>query len=181
MRLIILDRDGVINEDSDAYIKSPDEWRAIPGSLEAIAQLCKHQYHIAIATNQSGLGRGYFNMQTLKAIHEKMLKQLQTHAGHIDFIAFCPHIPEDDCNCRKPKPGLFHQIEKHFSQPLTHVPVIGDSLGDCQAANSVGATPILVKTGKGQRTLTNNPNLAKEIKVYDDLSSAVTYLLQQAS
>lgn len=177
MRLVILDRDGVINEDSDDYIKSPEEYIPIPGSLEAIARLKQAGYTVVVATNQSGLGRGYFDQNTLEAMHEKLRKMLAEVNGSVDGIFYCPHTPADNCDCRKPRPGLYHQIASHFDVSLTDVPVIGDSLRDLESARAVGAKPILVRTGKGLRTLEAGKSL-EDVPVYDDLAEAVDVLLK---
>ena len=176
MKLIILDRDGVINEDSDEYIKSVDEFVPLPGSLEAIARLKQAGYTVAVATNQSGIARGYYDEATLAAMHDKLAHLLDELGGEIDYIAYCPHGPDDDCNCRKPLTGLLTEIAEHFNTELTNVPVIGDSLRDIQSARSVGAYPILVKTGKGERTLENTDEL-NGVPVYADLAAAVDDLL----
>lgn len=178
-KLIILDRDGVINYDSDAYIKSPEEWIPIPGSLEAIAKLNQAGFKIAVATNQSGVGRGLLTETTLMAIHEKMEQALAKEGGHIDAIFYCPHTPDDQCSCRKPKPGLFYAIANHFNCSLANVPAIGDSLRDVEAALQAGCKPILVQTGKTideaiihQYSLLTFPDLAaavKEILIKTDL------------
>jgi D-glycero-D-manno-heptose 1,7-bisphosphate phosphatase len=176
-KTIILDRDGVINEDSDAYIKSPDEWLPIPGSLDAIARLKRAGFRVVVATNQSGVARGYFDLSMLQQIHRKMLDLLQQAGGHLDGIFFCPHGPDDHCDCRKPRTGLFQQIAEQFRIDLTGIPAIGDSLRDLQAAEEVGAQPILVLTGKGEKTLRalhGDPR----IPVYRDLAAAVDALLQ---
>jgi len=149
VKLIILDRDGTINEDRDDFVKSPDEWVPIPGALEAIARLNHAGWHTVIATNQSGLGRGTFDMSTLNAMHTKMNQLLAKQGGRIDAVFFCPHAPEDACSCRKPLPGLFEQIGERFGVDLADVPVVGDSLRDLQAGAAVGCTPHLVRTGKG--------------------------------
>jgi D-glycero-D-manno-heptose 1,7-bisphosphate phosphatase len=180
MKLIILDRDGVINEDSDAYIKSVDEFIPLPGSLEAIARLKKAGYTIAVATNQSGIARGYFDEATLAAMHDKLAHLLDEQGGEIDYIAYCPHGPDDNCDCRKPLPGLLKEISTHFNTELTNVPIIGDSLRDLQSARSVGAYPILVKTGKGERTLENADQIS-DIPVYADLAAAVDALLNNSN
>ena len=151
MKLIILDRDGTINEDRDDFVKTPDEWVPIPGSLEAIARLNHAGWHTVIATNQSGLGRGTFDMATLNAMHVKMNQMLAKQGGRIDAVFFCPHAPEDTCSCRKPLPGLFEQIGERFGVALRDVPVFGDSLRDLQAGTAVGCQPHLVRTGKGAR------------------------------
>jgi D-glycero-D-manno-heptose 1,7-bisphosphate phosphatase len=172
MKLIILDRDGVINYDSDQYIKSPDEWRAIPGSLDAIARLNQWGYRVVVATNQSGLGQGLFEMDTLNAIHDKMMKAAAQVGGRIDAVFFCPHTSTDNCSCRKPKPGLFKEIAARYNADLTGVPAIGDSLRDLQAAVAVDAKPILVLTGKGAKTA-EGPELPPGTPVYADLAAAV--------
>lgn len=176
MKLIILDRDGVINHDSDNYIRSVAEFIPLPGSIEAIARLCQAGYRVAIATNQSGISRGFYDIDTLNAMHDKLRSELAIHGGAIDMIAYCPHGPDDSCDCRKPKPGMYLAIGKRFDTPLHGVPVIGDSLRDLQAAQQVGATPILVKTGKGERTLAKGKGL-EDIPVYDNLAAAVSALL----
>lgn len=176
MKLIILDRDGVINQDSDDYIKSPDEWIPIPGSLAAIARLNQAGYRVAVATNQSGLARGLFSIDELNAIHNKMYQAVADEGGEIEALFFCPHGPDDECECRKPRPGLFYQICKRLFTTLDKVPSIGDSLRDLEAARLAGARPILVRTGKGART-EKDPNLDSSIPVFDDLSQAVDHLL----
>jgi D-glycero-D-manno-heptose 1,7-bisphosphate phosphatase len=148
VKLIILDRDGTINEDRDDFVKTPDEWVPIRGALEAIARLNHAGWHTVIATNQSGLGRGTFDMATLNAMHAKMNQMLAKQGGRIDAVFFCPHAPEDVCNCRKPLPGLFEQIGERFGVDLNDVPVVGDSLRDLQAGVAVGCQPHLVRTGK---------------------------------
>lgn len=178
MRLVILDRDGVINEDSDAYIKSPEEWIPIPGSLEAIARLNRADYRVVVASNQSGLARGLFDFDTLNRIHEKMHRALAEVGGSIDAIFFCPHGPEDTCECRKPKAGLFQDIARRMGVSLQDVPAIGDSLRDLQAAQSVGAQPILVLTGKGRKTFKQlGPKSASGIPVYANLAATIDTLL----
>lgn len=149
-KLVILDRDGVINEDSDHYIKSPDEWKPIPGSLEAIAKLNQAGYQIAVATNQSGIGRGLYDMDTLNAIHEKFHRLLNKVGGHVDAIFFCPHTDADSCTCRKPLPGMIEQIALRYGISIKGVPIVGDSVRDLVAGVAVGAEPHLVLTGKGE-------------------------------
>jgi len=183
--LIILDRDGVINQDSDNYIRSADEWIPIPGSIEAIAALSKAGYSIAIATNQSGLARGYFDNQILEAMHHKLVTLVNAAGGQIAHIAYCPHGPADDCDCRKPKPGLMHQISNALSIPLTtDVVVIGDSIRDLEAGIKAGCTVVLVKTGKGQKSLVKlkDPEYSplKNIAVYNNLADFVNNLLAAA-
>jgi D-glycero-D-manno-heptose 1,7-bisphosphate phosphatase len=177
MKLVILDRDGVINHDSAAYIKSPEEWKPIPGSLEAIALLSQAGYRVLVATNQSGVGRGLFEMATLNAIHDKMHRALGLAGGRIDGIFYCPHAHDADCSCRKPKTGLLEEIAHRFGVSLEGVPFIGDSLRDLQAAVAVGAQPILVLTGKGKKTRKDG-DLPEGTVVYDDLAAAVSSLLQ---
>lgn len=175
MKLVILDRDGVINFDSDQYIKSPDEWRPIPGSLEAIARLNQWGYRVVVATNQSGIGRGLFEMDTLNAIHDKMMKAVAQAGGRIDGIFFCPHTNADRCQCRKPKPGLYEEIATRYNADLAGVPAIGDSLRDLKAAEAVEAQPILVLTGKGNKTQAD-PELPSGTLVFPDLAAAVAHM-----
>ncbi len=173
MALIILDRDGVINEDSDDYIKSPEEWIPIAGSLEAITTLSHNGYQVIIATNQSGIGRKLFTIETLNAIHVKMKSQLAELGGVIDAIFFCPHLPKDDCNCRKPKPGLYNDISERLRMSLNKVYCVGDKMTDIKAIQSAGGNPILVRTGKGQSEI--DQGLVPEgIPIYDDLAAFVT-------
>jgi D-glycero-D-manno-heptose 1,7-bisphosphate phosphatase len=149
LRLVILDRDGTINEDRDDFVKSPDEWVPIPGALEAIAKLHQAGWHVVVATNQSGLGRGLFDMYTLNEMHMKMNALLAPLGGRIDAVFFCPHAPEDHCRCRKPLPGLFEDIQMRFGlDDMAVVPAVGDTLRDLQAATAVGCAPHLVRTGK---------------------------------
>lgn len=181
MKLIILDRDGVINEDSDAYIKSPEEFIPLAGSLEAIARLKQAGYTIAVATNQSGIARGFYDETTLAAMHEKLAHLLDKKGGAIDYIAYCPHGPDDNCSCRKPLPGLLYEIRDHFKIDLTNIPMIGDSLRDIQAARTVGGYPILVKTGKGEHTLATAMAELADIPVYANLAAAVDALLNNTN
>ncbi len=176
MKLIILDRDGVINADSDQFIKSPEEWKPIPGSLEAIARLNQWGWRVVVASNQSGIGRGLFGMDMLNAINDKMVKSLAQLGGRIDAIFFCPHAADSTCECRKPKPGMFRQIAERFNVDLQGVPTVGDSLRDLQAGVAVGCTPYLVLTGKGERTR-NDPALPAEVRIFPDLDAVVTELL----
>ena len=177
-KLIILDRDGVINHDSDAFIKNPEEWRPIPGSLEAIARLCHAGFRVVVATNQSGIGRGLFDMATLNAIHEKMHRALAQTGGRIEAIFYCPHTAEASCGCRKPKPGMLREIGERYGVDLTGVPCIGDSLRDLQCASAVGAQPMLVLTGKGEKTLRGG-EFPRETVIYPDLAFAVSALLAE--
>jgi D-glycero-D-manno-heptose 1,7-bisphosphate phosphatase len=176
VKLVILDRDGVINHDSDDFIKSVDEFVPLPGSIEAIARLNQAGYRVAIATNQSGIARGLYDIDTLNAMHDKLRAELAIHGGTIEMIAYCPHGPDDNCDCRKPKPGMYQAIARRLDLSLYAVPVIGDSLRDMQAAQLVGAKPILVKTGKGERTLMKGQGI-DGLAVYDDLAAAVSALL----
>ena len=176
LKLVVLDRDGVINHDSDNFIKSPEEWRAIPGSLDAIARLNQAGYRVVVATNQSGVGRGLFGMTMLTAIHEKMFKALGQVGGRIDAVFYCPHAADSNCDCRKPKPGMLVQIGSRFGVDLKDVSAIGDGLRDLQAAHAVGARPVLVLTGKGEKTHRAG-NLPPGTVVYPDLAFAVSALL----
>ena len=176
MKLIILDRDGVINLDSDHFIKTPDEWRPIDGSLEAIARLNQAGYRVVVATNQSGVGRGLFDMAMLNAIHAKMHKAVSSVGGRIDAVFYCPHAAEAKCACRKPQAGMYLEIAERFDISLIDVLTVGDSLRDLQAAVAVGAAPILVLTGKGTKTLAAG-NLPENTRVFADLSSAIDRVL----
>ncbi|NOY71374.1 MAG: D-glycero-beta-D-manno-heptose 1,7-bisphosphate 7-phosphatase [Gammaproteobacteria bacterium] len=176
MKLIILDRDGVINQDSDDFIKSPDEWLPIEGSLEAIAKLTQADYKVVVVTNQSGIARGFFDMDVLNNIHSKMIRLVADAGGVIDVVFFCPHSDAQNCTCRKPKAGMFEQISERFHVDLVGVPAVGDSLRDLQAAASVRARPLLVRTGKGLRTLEVMPDVM-QVPVYDDLAAVVADLL----
>jgi len=177
MKLVILDRDGVINYDSDNYIKSPDEWRPIPGSLEAIARLNQAGYRVVVASNQAGIGRGLFDMATLAAINDKMYRTAAQAGGRIEAVFYCPHSRDANCNCRKPKPGLFEDIARRFNTDLTGTPAVGDSLRDLQAAVQVHAQPILVMTGKGRKTAAAG-GLPENTRTYADLSEAAKDLMQ---
>lgn len=179
MKLVILDRDGVINHDSDQFIKSPEEWKPISGSLEAIARLTHEGWRVAVATNQSGLARGLFEMATLNAIHARMHKAVAQLGGRIDAVFYCPHSAEMNCACRKPKPGLLLEIGQRFGVSLEGVPVVGDSLRDLEAAVAVGARPLLVRTGKGMRTLAAG-GMPPDTPVFADLAAAVDHLLESA-
>jgi D-glycero-D-manno-heptose 1,7-bisphosphate phosphatase len=180
MKLIILDRDGVINHDSDAFIKSPAEWIPIPGSLEAIARLNQAGYRVVVATNQSGVARGLLDIVTLNAIHQKLHTAAQQVGADIDAIFFCPHAADDDCDCRKPKPGMLHTIAKRFDASLKGVPAVGDSLRDLQAGFVVGCVPYLVLTGKGEKTLAKG-GLPPGTQVFPNLLAVVDELLAGAA
>jgi len=175
-KLVVLDRDGVINRDSDQFIKTPEEWRPIPGSLEAVARLNHAGYRVVVATNQSGLGRGLFDMAMLNSIHEKMHKALALVGGRIDAIFYCPHTADSECECRKPRAGMLREIGVRFGVEMSGVPCIGDSLRDLQAAEAIGAQPMLVLTGKGEKTLREG-NFPKNTVIFPDLAFAASALL----
>lgn len=176
--LVILDRDGVINRDSPDFIRSAAEWQPIPGSLEAIARLNHAGIHVAIATNQSGLARGYFDIDALNAMHQKMHALLARVGGHVDGIFFCPHGPDDQCCCRKPRPGLYQEIARRCHTSLSGVPIIGDSRRDLEPAVAFGARPILVRTGKGMKTEASlSKQERKRVEVFRDLAAAVEHLV----
>lgn len=176
MKLIILDRDGVINYDSDQFIKNPEEWKPIPGSLEAIARLVQADYRVVVATNQSGVGRGLFDMPTLNAIHDKMHKAVALAGGRIDAIFFCPHAAEADCLCRKPRSGMLEEIAARYNVNLQGVPAVGDSLRDLESAARMGAQPVLVLSGKGAKTQLKG-GLPEGTLIYPDLAAAVAKLV----
>lgn len=167
---IILDRDGVINFDSDNYIKSPDEWIPIPGSIEAIALLTKANYKIVIATNQSGVNRGLFSLETLQKIHQKMIGAIESAGGKVEKIYFCPHRPDENCNCRKPKPGMLQQIQRDFQLKSDEMIYVGDSFKDYEAAQAVGCEFFLVRTGNGKKSEQQLKKLLP-LKIADDLLS----------
>ena len=174
---IILDRDGVINHDSDLYIKSPDEWHAIDGSLEAIAKLSRAGIKVLVATNQSGIARGLYNEDTLAQIHAKMDRLIRQAGGELAGIFYCPHGPDDGCDCRKPLPGLIHQISASLAINVSNAPFVGDSVRDLVAAEAAGCQPVLVKSGKGERSLASG-KVDAHIPVFDDLKSFVDYWLE---
>jgi len=178
MKLVILDRDGVINADSDTFIKCAAEWVPLPGSLEAIADLTNAGMTVAVATNQSGLARGLFDVDTLNRIHAVMISKIAAIGGQIDAIAFCPHGPWQGCDCRKPAPGLLLALAGRFSVPLKDVPLVGDSVRDIEAAANVGAAPILVRSGKGRKAAQLLPPALAGITILDDLRAAVQYILR---
>jgi D-glycero-D-manno-heptose 1,7-bisphosphate phosphatase len=175
LKLVILDRDGVINADSDQFIKNPDEWKPIPGSLEAIARLTQAGFRVVVATNQSGVGRGLFDMATLNAINQKMHRAVEKAGGRIEAVFYCPDTAESESEFRKPKPGMFRDIGERLNATLAGVPAIGDSLRDLQAAESVGAQPILVLTGKGART-SEMGGLPDHTRIYPDLAAVAAEL-----
>jgi D-glycero-D-manno-heptose 1,7-bisphosphate phosphatase len=175
MKIVILDRDGVINHDSDQFIKSPDEWQPIAGSLEAIARLTQAGFRVVVATNQSGIGRGLFDMATLNAIHEKMHRAVGQAGGRIDAVFYCPHAADSTCACRKPRPGMLQEIAARYRAVPAETAIVGDSLRDLQAAAAVGAAPILVRTGKGTATETGG-DLPPGTTVYPDLAAVAARL-----
>ena len=177
-KLVILDRDGVINHDSDDYIKSLDEWITYPTSISAIGRLSRAGYTIAIATNQSGIARGYYDATTLQAMHARLTELVAAEGGRIAVIAYCPHGPDDKCQCRKPLPGMLLQIQQRLGyDSLTGSWMVGDSLRDLQAGNAVGCHPILVRTGKGANTEVKGTGI-EETQTFDDLAQFVDWLLQ---
>jgi len=184
MPLLVLDRDGVINEDSDDYIRKLTDWHPIPGSIKAIAKLSQAGFRVAIATNQSGLGRGYFGLDELEEIHQRLCQLVEEQGGQIDGIFYCPHLPDAGCNCRKPATGLLQAIEQELEQSLADCYFIGDSLKDLQAARAHGCQPVLVATGKGADTLEKlqSPDVdidqPESIPIYDDLASAAHAILK---
>jgi D-glycero-D-manno-heptose 1,7-bisphosphate phosphatase len=181
MRLIILDRDGVINHDSDLYIKSAAEWVPIPGSLAAIARMNGAGFRVVVASNQSGLARGLLTIEDLCAINEKMYQQLSWAGGSLDAMFFCPHGPDEGCNCRKPRPGLLLDIAARMRISLEGVPAVGDALRDIQAARAAGAQPVLVRTGRGERTLLEQGAELHGVPVYDDLAGFADALLGEGA
>ena len=177
MKLVVLDRDGTINQDSDQYIKSPAEWKPLKGSLEAIALLTQNGYRVVVATNQSGIARGLFDMTTLNSIHDTMHKAVALAGGRIDAVFFCPHAADANCECRKPNPGMLQEIGRRMNVTLTGVPMVGDGLRDLQAAAAVGGQPVLVLTGKGRRTQKDG-GLPEGTRVFPDLAAFVADFLK---
>lgn len=175
MKLLILDRDGVINHDSDAYIKSVEEWLPIPGSIEAIAQLSKAGWTVAVATNQSGIARGYYELAVLDAMHDRLRELVAEQGGEVGLIVYCPHGPDEGCDCRKPKPGMLKTIAAHYDVALSGVWFVGDSLGDLEAAKAVDCQPVLVMTGKGEKTL--GKPLPVGTLIFDDLAAIAAELI----
>jgi D-glycero-D-manno-heptose 1,7-bisphosphate phosphatase len=183
LKLVILDRDGTINRASDEFVKSPEEWQPLPGSLEAISRLNHAGFHVVLATNQSGLGRGLFDMAALNAVHSHMVKMVAAAGGRIDAVFYCPHAPDEGCTCRKPAPGLLHQIQERYGIDLHGVPYVGDSLRDMQAAHAAGCAPHLVLTGRhpdvqGQALPATFP---AQTQVHANLSAFVDHLLGETS
>jgi D-glycero-D-manno-heptose 1,7-bisphosphate phosphatase len=177
--LIILDRDGVINRDSRDFVKTADEWIPLPGSIEAIADLSRAGYTVTVASNQSGLARGLFDRNTLRAMHRKFRKLVAAKGGHVDRIVVCPHGPDDGCDCRKPRPGLLRRLARYYNTELAGTPVVGDSARDLQAAAAAGARPILVRTGNGRKTEGSLHGELATVEIFDDLAAAATALLQE--
>ncbi|MCJ1879153.1 D-glycero-beta-D-manno-heptose 1,7-bisphosphate 7-phosphatase [Pseudomonas nitroreducens] len=175
MKLLILDRDGVINQDSDDYIKSLAEWIPIPSAITAIARLSKAGWTLAVATNQSGIARGYYDLATLESMHARLRELVAEQGGELGMVVYCPHGPDDGCDCRKPKPGMLRQIAQHYGADLKGVWFVGDSRGDLDAALAVDCLPVLVKTGKGERTLAKT--LPEGTLVFDDLAAVADHLL----
>ena len=184
MKLVILDRDGTINTDSDEYVKSPEEWTPLPGALEAIARLNHAGWHVAIASNQSGLGRGLFDVSAVNAMHAKMHKLLAAHGGRIDAVFYCPHSPDEGCSCRKPLPGLLEQLGDRFGVELKATPMVGDGLRDMQAAAAAGCEPHLVLTGKGEAFRGQSPLPAPfptHTTVHEDLAAFAEFLVARGT
>ena len=177
--LVILDRDGVINRESSAFVKSADEWVPLSGSLRAIAALSNAGYTVAIASNQSGLARGLFDRKALRAIHRKLRKLVAAEGGHIDRIVICPHGPDDGCACRKPKPGLLRRLGRYYGIDLSGVPIVGDSLRDLEAAAAAGARPILVRTGNGRKTELALGGAFQGTETFDDLAAVADALVRE--
>ena len=183
IKLVILDRDGTINRASDEFVKSPDEWHPLPGALEAIGRLNHAGFHVVLATNQSGLGRGLFDMAALNAVHAHMLKSLATVGGRIDAIFYCPHAPDEGCACRKPAPGLLHQIQERYGVDLKGVPYVGDSLRDMQAAQAAGCAPHLVLTGRHPDVQAGAlpAGFPESTQIHADLAAFVDHLLSHTA
>lgn len=177
MRLAILDRDGVINAEADGFVGTPEQWLPIPGSLEAIARLCRAEYRVVIITNQSGVGRGVYTLDMMNKINMRMFELVRQKGGEIDALLFCPHAPEAGCQCRKPKPGMFLELARRLKVNLTGIPAVGDSVRDLQAAIAAGAQPVLVRTGHGTESLETiqqgDDDALKQVPVYDDLAAFV--------
>lgn len=178
-RLVILDRDGVINHDSSEFVKSPDEWLPIAGSIEAIATLSSAGFTVAVATNQSGIARGLIDVPTLEAIHLKLRRQVRELGGDLGRIVYCPHHPDDNCACRKPAPGLLMKLSRQYGVPLTGVPMIGDSERDVIAANAVGGRPILVLTGNGAASATAIAARGEQVETCADLRAAAEMIINE--
>jgi D-glycero-D-manno-heptose 1,7-bisphosphate phosphatase len=180
-KLVILDRDGTINQDRDDYVKSAAEWLPLPGALEAIARLNHAGWRVVVASNQSGLGRGLFDVAALNDMHAKMHKLLTAAGGRIDAVFYCPHSPEETCNCRKPLPGLYEQIGERYGMDLKGVHTVGDSLRDLQAGAAAGCSPHLVYTGKSEKLKGQAlpVDLPQGTVAHDDLGAFADWLLAQ--
>lgn len=179
--LVILDRDGVINRDSPHFVKTVEEWLPLPGSIDAIAALHRAGFTVTVASNQSGLGRGLFQRPALDAMHRKLRRLVARAGGRVDRIVICPHAPDAGCDCRKPKPGLLLRLARYYRADLSGVPVIGDSLRDLRAAASIGARPILVRSGNGRETEAALPADLRGVDVFDDLRAAASTLIAEVS
>ena len=183
VKLVILGRDGILNDFRDDHVKAPDEWFPIPGALEAVARLNHAGWHTVVATNQSGIGRGMIDMAAVNAVHAHMYKSLMAVGGRVDAVFFCPHTPEDNCDCRKPKPGLMHDIAKRYGIELTHVPMVADTLRDLQAAAAAGCEPHLVLSGRaaglGPDEVQGILDQVPGSRVHDDLPAFAEHLLMR--
>jgi len=176
MKLVVLDRDGTINHDSDQFIKSPAEWKPIKGSLEAIARISQAGYRVVVATNQSGIARGLFDTATLMSINDTMQRAVNRLGGRIDAVFFCPHAADSDCECRKPKPGMLREIAQRFNVSLDGVHAVGDALRDVEAAATAGARPVLVLTGKG-KSARQSGSLPEGTLIFPDLAAFAAHLV----
>lgn len=177
-RFVIVDRDGVINEDSDEYVKGPEEWKPLPGSIEALSRLWHGGYRICVVSNQSGLARGLFGLAELNAMHKKLRDLLAAQGTQVEMIAFCPHLPSDGCMCRKPRPGLLFTVSERLGLSLRGIPYVGDSIGDVIAARAAQMIPWLVRTGKGARTLEREAVSLGDVQIFPNLAAAVDHLLE---
>ena len=178
-RLVILDRDGVINQDSKDFVKTPDEWLPIAGSIDAIARLSGAGFTVAVATNQSGIGRKLVDRPAVEAMHDKLRALVRNAGGNVDRIVYCPHLPGDDCDCRKPAPGMYRQLSRHYGAPLDGVPMVGDSERDLTAARAVNGRPILVLTGNGVKTAGSLQQQGAEVETFADLDAVATQLIAE--
>jgi len=176
MKLLLLDRDGVINQDSDDYIRSPDEWIPLPGAIAALARLSKAGWTLAIATNQSGIARGYYSEDCMQSIHQRLRALVAAEGGELGLIAHCPHGPDEGCACRKPKPGMLLSIARHYQVETSGLWFVGDSASDLAAASAAHCQPVLVKTGKGERTLQGD--LPAGTLIFQDLAAVASHLIQ---
>ncbi len=178
-RLVILDRDGVINHDSEEFVKTPAEWLPIDGSIEAIARLSGAGFTVAVATNQSGIGRKLLDKPALNAMHDKLRALVKDAGGDLDRIVYCPHHPDAGCECRKPAPGLYKQLSRHYGVPLDGVPIVGDAERDLEAARAVNARPMLVLTGQGRKTAADLQQRGDSVETFADLDAAATQLIAE--